>query len=108
MNLNNSDVHIEHVMPIENSKWKIPEDTHNEYLWRLGNLTLLSGKLNIQISNEVFPIKVSEYAKSKIDLNKSLCTCSDGTPRTKWIVPDDIDIRQKYFSDYALIIWHIH
>lgn len=55
-----------------------------------------------------FPIKVSEYAKSKIDLNKSLCTCSDGTPRTKWIVPDDIDIRQKYFSDYALIIWHIH
>jgi len=108
LNLNNSDVHIEHVMPIENSKWKIPEDTHNEYLWRLGNLTLLSGKLNIQISNEVFPIKVSEYAKSKIDLNKSLCTCSDGTPRTKWIVPDDIDIRQKYFSDYALIIWHIH
>ena len=76
LNLNNSDVHIEHVMPIENSKWKIPEDTHNEYLWRLGNLTLLSGKLNIQISNEVFPIKVSEYAKSKIDLNKSLCTCS--------------------------------
>lgn len=101
LNLNNSDVHIEHVMPIENSKWKIPEDTHNEYLWRLGNLTLLSGKLNIQISNEVFPIKVSEYAKSKIDLNKSLCTCSDGTPRTKWIVPDDIDIRQKYFSDYG-------
>lgn len=35
LNLNNSDVHIEHVMPIENSKWKIPEDTHNEYLWRL-------------------------------------------------------------------------
>ena len=27
LNLNNSDVHIEHVMPIENSKWKIPEDT---------------------------------------------------------------------------------
>lgn len=58
INLDNNDVHIEHIMPVDNTKWQIDDDLHEDYLWRLGNLTLLSGKINKSISNDVFSVKV--------------------------------------------------
>lgn len=57
VNLNNSEVHIEHIMPENANQWDIASDTHDTYLWRLGNLTLLSGAINISISNKPFAEK---------------------------------------------------
>ncbi len=105
LSISNNDVHIEHIMPVDNSKWQVMDDLHSDYLWRLGNLTLLSGIINKSISNDVFANKVSEYKNSKIELNNTLCVKDDGTPRTTWNVPIDIENRQNYFSKLAVKIW---
>ena len=105
LSIDNNDIHIEHIMPVDNTKWQVPEELHSEYLWRLGNLTLLSGTINKSISNDVFPVKVSEYTGSKIELNKMLHTMEDGSQRSAWNVPDDIENRQKKFAEQAVKIW---
>ena len=35
-------------------KWNVPEDIHDEYLWRLGNLTLLGQEYNKKATNSTF------------------------------------------------------
>lgn len=105
LSIDNNDVHIEHIMPVDNTKWQVEEEIHSDYLWRLGNLTLLSGTINKAISNDVFSVKVSEYIGSKIELNKTLHTMDDGSQRTAWNVPADIEERQKRFAEQAVKIW---
>lgn len=60
-------VHLEHIMPqkIENvTYWtdQFTEQTHEENLWKLGNLTLLNAKLNASIQNSGFVDKKEVYA----------------------------------------------
>ncbi len=107
ISLNNNDVHIEHIMPVDNEKWKVPENLHQEYLWKLGNLTLLSGTINKKIQNDVFNIKVDEYKKSKIQLNYYLYKTDKGEDRTTWAVPDDIIARQAALVELAVDIWNL-
>lgn len=102
---NNNDVHIEHIMPENNGEWKIVREIHDEYLWKLGNLTLLSGRINTSISNKKFSDKVQQYKESKIELNKYLYETSDGKERKKWNVPKDIDERQEWLAKKAVITW---
>src|SRR3989344_613614 len=45
---------------------------HKDYVWRIGNLTILSKKLNIVASNNPFEAKMIEYKKSNIELNKRI------------------------------------
>ena len=52
LSIDSSVVHVEHIMPQNSSQWSISKEIHDEYLWRLGNLCLLSGRLNIRISNK--------------------------------------------------------
>lgn len=98
INIDNTEVHIEHVMPEDNTFWQVPADTHEAYLWRLGNLALLSGPINSSISNKPFDIKKQRYADSKIEPNKELAA------KATWTV-SEIEDRQKQFSDFALKIW---
>ncbi len=105
IDLDNSEVHIEHVMPVSNEKWNVPEDIHQDYLWRLGNLTLLNWKINEDIGNDVFGKKISEYKKSKILLNESLVKDSNGNDRTDWNVPQDITNRQTWLAQLAINVW---
>lgn len=98
INIDNTEVHIEHIMPEDNTHWQVPMDTHDAYLWRLGNLALLSGPINISISNKPFEIKKAEYAKSKIEPNKELVA------NTTW-TSTGIEARQNQFAGYALKIW---
>jgi uncharacterized protein with ParB-like and HNH nuclease domain len=101
----NAKVNIEHIMPENNSEWKVRDDIHSEYLWRLGNLTLLSGRFNASISNKPFAEKIGRYKESKLDLNKTIYVREDNqTERTTW-TEKDIEARQALFAQMALKIW---
>jgi hypothetical protein len=70
------DIHLEHVMPQNPSgAWlklkKQDEDMYEEYLNRIGNLTLLQDKLNQSASNKDFKTKKKEYySKSRLFVTK--------------------------------------
>ncbi|HBM99257.1 MAG TPA: DUF262 domain-containing protein [Ruminococcus sp.] len=98
INLDTSEVHIEHIMPIDSAQWDVTEEIHETYLWRLGNLMLLSGKYNREASNKPFDEKKDLYKKSIIEPNKQVCEY------TKWEL-DQIEDRQKKLAEYAIKIW---
>ena len=100
LNINNQEVHIEHIMPEEISKWDIDDEIHKEYLWRLGNLALLSGKLNEGNSNNPFKDKRSNFLESKIEPNKKIAEDNE-----EW-GPAQIETRQKELAQIALGIWN--
>ena len=101
LNLDNDDVHIEHIMPEDAKKWKnVSKDDHAKYLWRLGNLTLLGAGTNCGISNNLYAEKREEYrTKSKIQL-----TIDVAEKYKHWGIRE-IEDRQSVLCKYALQIW---
>lgn len=71
----NKKVHIEHIMPqspIDLSEWSVDEEAHANYLWKIGNLTLLLGTKNSSIGNSSFDIKKQSYAQSDVRMTREL------------------------------------
>jgi uncharacterized protein with ParB-like and HNH nuclease domain len=71
-----SKVSLEHVMPQKPEKlkdWGIRDlETHEDYLHRIGNLTLLARRLNSSIQNKKFEIKKGKYLSSAMDITLKL------------------------------------
>ena len=70
-----SKVHVEHILPKKPGAKTLQEaglkpQEAGELIDRIGNLTLLSGKMNREISNKPFSIKKQSYQNSEIALNK--------------------------------------
>lgn len=107
LNVDNSDVHIEHIMPEDQTKWNVTEEMHEAYLWRLGNLCLLDYSFNQSMQNETIDKKLPYYKKSKIEPNRSIegfvKTSDDG--KMIWN-EESIENRQGQFAELARIIWH--
>lgn len=101
VNPNNNDVHIEHIMPEDITQWpQIDNETHDNYLWRLGNLCLLSGQFNREISNKPFNDKKHDaYEVSRILPNNEIASYTD------W-GPTQIEDRQEKLSTIAVQIWN--
>ena len=97
---NNDKVHIEHIMPKSKGDWKINDEDHQRYLWRIGNLTLLGAEYNRKNSNKLFDEKKEMYSKSKIDISNKLQTYD------KWTIKE-IEYRQKELAKIAKDIWAI-
>lgn len=77
-----SNANLEHVFPqnAETSEWPNKKDLA-DYVWRLGNLTILSTKLNAQAGRKGFATKVANYyTKSEIIITKSLTKYTTWTP----------------------------
>ncbi len=98
---------IEHIMPQKlNENWKIYLQTkkdvssYEKFLHTLGNLTLMAGKYNFQVSNSGFEIKKSEYEKSAFFYTNDLKKYSDWTSI-------QIQIRAKKLANIALKIWSL-
>ncbi|MFC1533645.1 DUF262 domain-containing protein [Thermodesulfobacteriota bacterium] len=85
--INTSDeVHLEHIMPqnISTNKSKNlfgnweqylgsdHKSKHKRYVWRIGNLTLLSDELNLGASNNPFTKKKIFYKKSSLQINAKI------------------------------------
>lgn len=98
LNMDNSEVHIEHIMPEDCSQWDVDDEIHEAYLWRLGNLMLLSGPINIVVSNKPFLDKREGYINSKIEPNAEVAK------EDKWTAVE-IEKRQKALANLALQIW---
>lgn len=98
INDDNNYVHIEHILPQSIGEWRIDSEKHKEYLWRLGNLTLLGKEYNEKILNKKFEVKKSMYKESKISHNHSIAEY------TVWDT-NSIDKRQSQLSLLALSRW---
>ena len=98
INIDNSEVHIEHIMPQDSSEWNVDDEMHEQYLWRLGNLALLDGRKNISISNKPFELKKEIYTKSFIEPNRDLGNYGEWNS-------EEIEDRQKKLAELAIKIW---
>ena len=70
-------VHVEHILPRKPGAKTLQEanlkpQEADELIGRIGNLTLLSGKINREISNKPFSIKRKRYESSEIALTRSI------------------------------------
>jgi hypothetical protein len=101
-----SKITLEHILP------KAPDDEWNKYLrennmdhtnlvHKLGNQTLLLGKINTKIRNQMFTKKTGEYKKSsKLMINKDLGNLKSWTEK-------DITQRQKWLTKQCMDIWKL-
>lgn len=90
-------VHIEHVYPQTprpGEKW----NEHSSVLNRIGNLTLLSRRLNTTIKNAPFESKKPYYEQSELFITKELVDYEDWSP-------DTISQRQMDLSTSVTTIW---
>ena len=85
-----NDLHLEHVLPKKYKTWDewnyISDEISNDWLNSAGNLTLLSGKKNIEASNNPFEQKINIYkGKGKYQDKDTSITAFE---MTKQIVSD--------------------
>lgn len=67
-----SKVNIEHILPQEPTKWGLTKNEIKHYVNKIGNLTLLSHKINSKIGNDVISRKLLELKKSEIGITSEL------------------------------------
>lgn len=92
-----SQVHLEHIYPkkpLEGHVW----DRGDEWVNRLGNMTLLASRLNRKIQNHPFPEKRPYYEKSLLNVTAQLLRYES------WST-DQIEDRQNWLADLALKVW---
>lgn len=93
---------IEHILP-ENpgSVWEdtFPIDIQYDYIYRLGNYSLLEASINNKLdSNKPFLEKLSKYKKSAYKLSNEYCNYEKFDPNA-------IALRQERMAKYAKTIW---
>lgn len=71
--INPTEVHLEHVMPQNIDIWNWEDKKyaplHKKYVYCLGNMILLSKKLNTSIKNKLFVDKKNKYLEKETQLN---------------------------------------
>lgn len=96
-------VNLEHIAPIKaSSEWKsaFVDVDYDDYIYRLGNLTLISSSFNRRMSNGQFPNKKQMYEKSEIVISNDICKYDSWGPR-------EIETRQSELAKVAKLIWRI-
>jgi hypothetical protein len=91
---------LEHVMPENHSKdWKnIPEEIHDEYVSRLGNLALLKDIDNSTFKDKAFSVKKPILASVPLKLTNMIGLCADWDGK-------EIQKRQDYLAGLAVSVW---
>lgn len=90
-------VHVEHIYP-QTPPADRRDPQHDRILNRIGNLTLLSARLNVALRNADFPAKKVRYEDSDLELTKELLALENWTPET-------IANRQRELAQLAPTIW---
>jgi hypothetical protein len=100
-NANEDEVNLEHILPRNASTkdWgQFTADERQDYLHRLGNLTLLSKGPNGRIGNKAFTAKKPILAASELQLTKQAGASVSWTPNV-------IHKRQAEFANLAVKVW---
>lgn len=93
---------IEHILPENPSAgWDVsfPHENQQDYIYRLGNYTILERKLNKECENHTIDIKVPIFKRSKYML-------SNGFDNTTWNLTK-LKHRQAKLASYAKDIWRV-
>ncbi len=95
-------VTIEHILP-ENpgSVWErtFPKEIQDEYIFRVGNYTLLPASVNYRLDNETpFAEKLVQYKQTQYKLSNEYCDYDDFNPAT-------LGDRQKRIARVAKSVW---
>jgi uncharacterized protein with ParB-like and HNH nuclease domain len=99
---------IEHILPqsIKEPYWseRFTEEKHQEWVHKLGNLTLLAGRKNYAAQAKPFCEKKKRYSKKldkvSFDMTKKVCKNAD------WEL-NELEERQTKMIDLAKLIWLI-
>lgn len=117
-----SDIQVEHIMPqacTDPGAYGLDEEGFNEYIGKLGNLTLLEKPLNISIQDSSYEDKCKTYSKSAYYLTRCLPqldtigkdTSADRVNKklNSWKdwVKTSIDERQEMLFGLSEEIWNI-
>lgn len=94
---------IEHIMPESlGEDWELIEDRdHQQFVYRIGNMTILNSTLNRQIGNSSFENKKSIYENSEF-----LITQRIATENNDWS-PERIKVHQTWLANQAKAVWRI-
>ncbi|HPS21694.1 MAG TPA: DUF262 domain-containing HNH endonuclease family protein [Candidatus Paceibacterota bacterium] len=99
-----SSVNIEHILPQNPTEWGKTKKDVREYVDLLGNLTLVSKKINGSIGNKPLEQKVKEFEKTKLKINEELIKQWKST-EYNWTEKEILD-RQKALAEYAYeVVW---
>ncbi len=91
----------EHILPKEHAEHWSDFKNADSYVHRLGNMTILKGKINSAIKNKNFSEKKSiAYSQSALKINSE--TVNNHTEWTSEIIDD----RQKDFAKKSIIMWN--
>jgi len=98
-------VNLEHVLPQKpDASWKTafsPSVSMEDYIYRIGNLTLLTVKINNDVANKSFKKKQEiAFKSSKLALNKYII-------KTKKWCEKEIENRQENMAKIALEVWRL-
>ncbi|ORM68451.1 DUF262 domain-containing protein [Pantoea rwandensis] len=106
---NYSEIHLEHVLPQDTTKWEqdpniiIPKGTTiKDYVYNLGNMTLLQRQINQKIKNSIFSTKQDEYSNSIFPTTAEIY--NSGNKGRYWS-PDWISERCEDIAEMSPKIW---
>ena len=95
---------IEHILPQDPGQWSLTKKDVKGYVNLLGNLTLISKKINGPMGNKPLKEKVKLFRESKLNINKELLEKFKKI-KYKWNEAE-IKNRQKELAEYAYdIVW---
>jgi len=103
--VNFSKVNIEHVLPKDPVEWELSKKDIKDYVDNLGNLTLISQKINGSMGNQPLKKKLDWIKKSKLHINQDLVKRIE--LGSKW-GKKEINDRQREIAEFAHdIVWKI-
>ncbi|MBF0520135.1 MAG: DUF262 domain-containing protein [Nitrospirae bacterium] len=94
---------VEHVLPknTEDNWQEFTDEQMENYLYRIGNMTILTAGQNRDIGNKPYQQKRTFYEQSEFEITKSIAV-----ENKEW-TPDRIVSRQKWLAKQAVAIWRI-
>jgi len=100
----NAQYTIEHILPESSaSQWgDFQEDEMDQFIYRIGNMTLLEAGLNRDIGNADFTVKSAAYQQSCFQQTQAIVQHYDVWNEAK------VASRQKQLADKAAQIWRIN
>ena len=102
--INFTKVNIEHILPQDPAEWSLSKKEIKDYVNKLGNLTLISKKINGPMGNKQLRGKAKLFKDSKLNINKELLERFK-LLKYKW-GEKEINERQKELAEFAYdVVW---
>ena len=99
-----SSCNIEHILLQNPTEWGRKKKDVREYVDLLGNLTLVSKKINGSVGNKPLKEKIKEFEKTKLKINEELIE-QWKSEKYKW-AEEEVKDRQRALAEYSYdIVW---